>query len=129
MPLIRIDILEGHSDDYVQQLLQGVHVAMVETFEVPMRDRYQVLSEHKTGRLIMEDTGLDIPRTARQTLISITSRARTDSAKVEFYRRVCEELLTRCGIESGDVMVSITANTDADWSFGWGRAQFLTGEL
>lgn len=58
MPLIRIDILEGHSDDYVQQLLEGVHVAMVKAFEVPMRDRYQVLSEHKPGR---EDTGLDIP--------------------------------------------------------------------
>ena len=26
-------------------------------------------------------------------------------------------------------MVSIVSNTDADWSFGNGRAQFLTGEL
>jgi hypothetical protein len=27
------------------------------------------------------------------------------------------------------VMVSIVTNTDADWSFGNGVAQFLTGEL
>jgi hypothetical protein len=33
------------------------------------------------------------------------------------------------GMEAGDVMVSIVTNTDADWSFGNGRAQFLTGEL
>jgi 4-oxalocrotonate tautomerase len=26
-------------------------------------------------------------------------------------------------------MVSVTENTDEDWSFGYGRAQFLTGEL
>jgi len=25
--------------------------------------------------------------------------------------------------------VSITDNNDDDWSFGYGRAQFLTGEL
>jgi hypothetical protein len=25
--------------------------------------------------------------------------------------------------------VSITDNNDEDWSFGYGRAQFLTGEL
>ncbi|MFJ5299178.1 tautomerase family protein [Pseudomonas sp. NPDC088368] len=108
MPVIRIDILEGHSDDYVHQLLEGVHVAMVDAFEVPVRDRYQVLSEHKPGRLVMEDTGLNIPRTAKQTLISISSRGRTESAKVKFYRRVCEELLARCSIEPSDVMVSIT---------------------
>ena len=59
MPLTRIDILEGHSDDYVQQLLDGVHVAMVEAFAVPVRDRYQVLSERKPSRLIMQDTGLE----------------------------------------------------------------------
>jgi hypothetical protein len=28
-----------------------------------------------------------------------------------------------------DLIVSITENSDEDWSFGHGRAQFLTGEL
>jgi hypothetical protein len=28
-----------------------------------------------------------------------------------------------------DIVVSIVTNSDADWSFGNGRAQFLTGEL
>jgi hypothetical protein len=28
-----------------------------------------------------------------------------------------------------DVVVSIVTNSDEDWSFGNGRAQFLTGEL
>jgi len=27
------------------------------------------------------------------------------------------------------VVVSIVENSDADWSFGLGRGQFLTGEL
>ena len=38
-------------------------------------------------------------------------------------------LAARCGLDSADLVVSITDNTDEDWSFGYGRAQFLTGEL
>jgi hypothetical protein len=34
-----------------------------------------------------------------------------------------------CGIPPSDVVVSIVTNSDEDWSFGNGRAQFLTGEL
>jgi hypothetical protein len=32
-------------------------------------------------------------------------------------------------LDSADLVVSITDNNDEDWSFGYGRAQFLTGEL
>jgi hypothetical protein len=44
------------------------------------------------------------------------------------YAKLIEELKT-CGIEQNDIVVSIVTNSDADWSFGNGRAQFLTGEL
>jgi hypothetical protein len=30
---------------------------------------------------------------------------------------------------SSDVMISFVQNADEDWSFGKGRAQFLSGEL
>jgi L-lactate permease len=42
---------------------------------------------------------------------------------------LCQELLRRCGVKPSDVVVSITQNADEDWSFGYGRAQFITGEL
>jgi hypothetical protein len=38
-------------------------------------------------------------------------------------------LAERCGLDSADLIVSVTENGDDDWSFGYGRAQFLTGEL
>jgi len=62
-------------------------------------------------------------------VVSVTSRPRTTEAKQELYAELCRELKESCGIESSDVMVNIVTNTDADWSFGLGRAQFLTGEL
>jgi Tautomerase enzyme len=44
------------------------------------------------------------------------------------YRELVEEL-GACGIGQNDIVVSLVANSDADWSFGNGLAQFLTGEL
>ncbi|WP_312934340.1 tautomerase family protein [Pseudomonas sp.] len=129
MPLIRIDIVQGHTDSYIDSLMEGVHRAMVEAFEVPERDRYQIVSEHRRNRLVVQDTGLDIPRTDKVTLISVTSRPRSVEAKQRFYRLLCSELEQRCAIAASDIMVSIISNQDEDWSFGWGRAQFLTGEL
>jgi len=32
-------------------------------------------------------------------------------------------------VKPSDIVVSITQNADEDWSFGNGRAQFITGEL
>lgn len=33
------------------------------------------------------------------------------------------------GIAPTDLIITVSENTRADWSFGLGRAQFLTGEL
>ncbi len=129
MPLIRIDIVEGRSDAEVKILLDAAHRAMVEAFDVPQRDRYQIVNEHPASRMIVEDTGLDIPRTRDVALFSVTSRPRSEASKVKFYELLCRELQEHCGIDPSDVMISIVINSDSDWSFGHGRAQFLTGEL
>jgi hypothetical protein len=49
--------------------------------------------------------------------------------KENFYKMLVRELETTCGLASSDVVVSVVTNSDEDWSFGYGRAQFLTGEL
>ena len=129
MPLINIDLIEGRSDEQVKILLDAAHRAVVEAFQVPQGDRYQIVNEHRPGRMIVEDTELGIPRTDKVVVISVTSRPRTEESKVRFYQLLAQALQEDCGIEANDLMVSIVTNTDADWSFGHGRAQFLTGEL
>jgi len=129
MPLLRFDLIEGRTDTEMKALLDAAHRAMLEAFKVPVRDRYQIVHEHKPGHMIVEDTGLGIPRTDKVVVVSVTSRPRTRQQKEDFYRLLCEELETSCGIVPSDVMVSIVENSDEDWSFGLGRGQFLTGEL
>lgn len=129
MPLLRFDLIEGRDDEEIQTLLDAAHRAMLAAFKVPERDRYQIVHQHKPEQMIVEDTGLDIPRTEKVVMLQVTSRPRTREQKEAFYRLLCEELEKSCGIAPADVMVSIVENTDEDWSFGRGRAQFLTGEL
>ena len=129
VPLVVVDLVAGRSTEQIGGLLDAVHAAVVQALEVPERDRYQVVHEHEASRLVVQDTGLGIERSADVVVIQVTSRPRPREQKVAFYRLVCEQLERRCGIRPDDVMVTVVENTDADWSFGHGRAQFLTGEL
>ena len=129
MPLLRIDVFEGRTDNELNALLDAVHRAMLAAFKVPERDRYQIVTEHKPVQMVIEDTGLDIPRTSKFVFIQVTSRPRTREMKELFYRLTVDELQNSCGIAPTDVMINIVTCTDDDWSFGLGRAQFLTGEL
>ncbi len=129
MPLLRFDLIEGRTDAELKTLLDAAHKAMVAAFKVPLRDRYQVVHEHPPTHVHAEDTGLGLERSKNFVLLQITTRPRTSAEKQDFYRRLCDELQAACGIESRDVMISIVENTDADWSFGLGEAQFLTGAL
>ena len=129
MPLIKFDIMEGRSKQQIRGMLDAAHRAMLAAFHVPPGDRYQIVNEHKPYCMIVEDTGLGIDRTDQVTVITVISRPRTEQEKTFFYRELCRELQENCGIAASDVMVSFVNNTDADWSFGHGRAQFLTGEL
>jgi hypothetical protein len=129
MPLLRFDLIEGRSADELKTLLDAAHRAMLAAFKVPARDRYQIVTEHKRGHMIVEDTGLDIPRTDKVVVLQVTSRPHGRAAKEAFYRLLAEELERSCGLAPSDLMVAIVENTDEDWSFGHGRAQFLTREL
>jgi len=129
MPLLKIDVIEGRSEEELKKLLDAIHGAMLAAFKVPERDRYQIVHEHPAAEMRIEDTGLGIPRTERIVMVQVTTRPRSRFEKQNFYELLCQELVQRCGVKASDVVVSITQNADEDWSFGYGRAQFITGEL
>jgi hypothetical protein len=127
MPLLRFDILEGRSPDQLNALLNATHNALIAAFQIPECDRYQIVHEHPASHFIVQ--GLGIPRTKNCVLLQITTRPRQRRAKEAFYYLLCENLKKECDIDPSDVVVSMVTNSDEDWSFGNGRAQFLTGEL
>jgi phenylpyruvate tautomerase PptA (4-oxalocrotonate tautomerase family) len=129
MPFLRFDLMEGRSESEIRKILDVTHEVVLETLKVPKHDRYQVVHEHKRSRMVMEDTGLGFARSDKLIALQLTSRPRNRELKQAFYRLLVERLSSSCGISPHDVVVNFVTNADEDWSFGAGRAQFLTGEL
>ena len=129
MPLVRFDAIEGRNESEIKDLLDAAHRAMLSAFHAPESDRYQIYHEHPPSHLVAEDTGLGIRRTRNLVVVGVTSRERTQVMKEKFYAELCRELKESCSIDPSDVIVSIVTNSASDWSFGNGRAQFITGEL
>lgn len=129
MPLLRFDVIEGRNPQELKRLLDAAHYAMVDAFQVPEADRYQIVHQHPAYEIIAEDTGLGFARTDQLVVISVVSKERTPEQKERLYKLLAERLQQECGIEPTDVVISLTQNGAADWSFGLGEAQFLTGKL
>ncbi len=130
MPLVRIDVVEGRRNpEQLRLLADTVQEVLLDVFAAPPRDRYQVITEHRPGQLICEDTGLGIERTDDLVVLQVFQQGRSDEQKRALYAGLCRRLGEATGLAPGDLVVSVAANTRADWSFGLGRAQFLDGDL
>lgn len=101
---------------------------MVEFFAAPPLDKYQLFHEHCPGLIRALDTGSGYPRTDKLVVIQITQQGRSTAQKQAMYAAMSERLAA-CGSAPTDLIISGSENTKADWSFGMGQAQFLTGEL
>ncbi|MCM3688946.1 tautomerase family protein [Kocuria rosea] len=130
MPLVRIDVIENRrTPGQLRELADVVQDVMLETFAAPPRDRYQIVTEHRPGQIIAEDTGLGFIRTDDLVVVQVFQQGRTEDQKRAMYRALADRLQDRTGLDPQDLIVSVTENTRADWSFGHGVAQFLEGHL
>ena len=90
MPLLTFDLIEGRTEQEVKTLLDAAHRAVLRAFEVPERDRYQIVHENKAHHMVIEDTGLGLTRTRDLVVVRVyTARAarRRSSASSPFCRR------------------------------------------
>lgn len=129
MPLLQFDVIEGRSEAEVKKLLDVAHEVVLESFRVPVRDRYQIVHENKAYQMHFLDTGLGFERSNKFVMLRVFTSPRTDEQKQFFMKRLAEELQKHCGIEGNDLMISFISNNKGDWSFGYGEAQYMTGTL
>ena len=126
MPLVRITLKEGHSVEKRRAIADGVYDALREAIKIPENDRFQVILEQASERLIADKTYMNIPRTGDSVFVEITlRRGRTTEMKKALYREIAERLFSKAGIPKEDILIVLTENDDADWSFGMGEAQYV----
>ncbi|UXU83598.1 tautomerase family protein [Mammaliicoccus sciuri] len=129
MPLMKIDIIKGRKKSEIKQILDIAYETMLTAFDAPIGDRYQIVTQHEDYEMEILDTGLGVERTDGVIIFTIITRPRTQQQKVQFYSEIVNELHDKLNIRKEDVMFSIIENTDEDWSFFKGEAQFLNGAL
>jgi len=127
MPLVRVSMKIGRTAEQKNLIGGAIYDAMRETLNVPENDRFQILTEHAGDALIYDPQYLNIPRTDDVLFIHVLLRkGRTIETKQAFYRRTAELLHERIGLRPEDVLIALTENDLADWSFGNGIAQYVT---
>ena len=129
MPLVRIDVNQGRTPEQLQALSRGIHNAIAAEYGIPERDYFHVLTEHPAGQILAQDAGLGFERTPDVVMLQIFTQAgRSQEAKQSLFAAVADRLAA-VGVAGEDVFIGYVENTAGDWSFGFGRAQYVTGEL
>ena len=125
MPLVRIDLREGKSEEYRKALADGVHRALIEGVGAPADDRFQVVTEHPPGGLICDPNYLGINRSDDFVVVQITlSTGRKLAQKKKLFKRMAEILAENPGLRKEDLMVNLVEVAWENWSFGNGEAQY-----
>lgn len=129
MPLVRIDLTSDRPREQRRAIADAVHDALVEVLKIPARDRFQIVTAHDPADIIAEDAGLGIQRSPSVVIVHVFTQAgRTTETKQRVFAAVADKLAT-VGVQGSDVFTSIAENAHQDWSFGFGAAQYVTGEL
>lgn len=125
MPFVRISLRAGQPAEYRRALADGIHQAMVDAFDIPADDRFQVVTEHDAAGLIYDPQYMGIARTDDVVLVQITlSFGRKPKQKRDFYARAAALLTQNPGLDPNNLVINLVEVAWENWSFGDGRASY-----
>jgi 4-oxalocrotonate tautomerase len=123
MPLIHVHLIKGKTPKYIQAICDGIHSALVKTWEIPRTDRFHLVSEYKKAHFHFDKTIWGVKRSDDVVVIYITSIFRSIAKKKKLYRELVKVLGQNPKVRKEDIFVSIVTVGREDWSFGNGIAQ------
>ena len=125
MPLVRISLREGKSEQYRRALGDAVHQAMIEAIDAPPQDRFQIITEHSATDLIYDPSYLGVERSDNIVIVQITlSAGRKPAQKRKLFQRMAEIMAKNPGLRPQDLMISLVEVAWENWSFGNGESQY-----
>ena len=125
MPFVRVSVTQDISDDHLQRISDAIHTSMVDTFDVPEKDRFQVLLRHAPHELICPPEYLGITHVGPMVLIQITcNEGRSLEMKKALYARLASSIAAAGFVQAADVIVNLVEVKKENWSFGNGVAQY-----
>jgi 4-oxalocrotonate tautomerase len=126
MPLVRIDLRNGTSPQYLKAIGDSVHQAMIDALAIPPDDHFQVIAEHPPAGLLYDPQYLGVQRSDKVVFIQITlSVGRKPQQKRKLYKRIVELLSASPGLRPQDVVINLVEVSWENWSFGNGVAHYM----
>jgi phenylpyruvate tautomerase PptA (4-oxalocrotonate tautomerase family) len=125
VPLVRITLRKGRSSEFLRDVSNAVHDALVATANVPADDRFQVIEEVEADRLVAHPSYGGVTRGEGIVFIQITLNAgRTLDVKRALYADIARRLQESVDVRPDDVLVNLVEVTKENWSFGGGRMTY-----
>lgn len=117
MPLVKLEIIKGKSNEYKKAILDGIHDALVEAIKIPDYDRNQRLYE-----LDSINFEKSLNKTENITLIEITMfKGRSTESKRKIYAKITENLANSPGIDGNDLIIVIHEPPLQNWGIRGGK--------
>ncbi len=113
MPLVKVEIYKGKSEEHRRAILDGIHAALVEAIKIPDGDRMQRIYELEPSHFDRSDNKSD-----NVTLIEITLfKGRSLEAKKNLYKAIVRDLGKDPGIDDKDIVIVLYELPMECWSF------------
>ena len=114
MPLVKIVIIEGKTEEYKMAIFEGIHQALVKAFKIPDDDRIQRLYEISKENFDVSSEDF--------TLIEITIfEGRSIDAKRLLYSSIVDNLSQNPGISSKNILIVLHEVPLVNWGISGGR--------
>lgn len=127
MPLVRITLRRGRTREFLRDLSEAVHASLVAEANVPADDKFHIIEEVDSDRLIAHPTYGGVERGDGLIVIQVTlNTGRTVEIKRALYAEIARRLQESVDVRPDDVLVSLVEVTKENWSFGGGRATYAT---
>ena len=122
MPLVRITLPRPHPPEYLRDLSEAIHQALVTQANVPADDKFHVI---EVAHMVAHPSYGGVQRSENVVFIQITLNAgRTVEIKKALYADIVRRLQAAVDIRPDDVLISLVEVTKENWSFGNGIATY-----
>ena len=126
MPFIQINLPVVLPKEQQRVISRSVHESLVDIFNVPEDDLFQVINVLEYDHIIYPESYLDIKHTRNMVYIYITCAfGRTVKMKQDLYAAIAKKVSEGTEVHVNDVFIMINEIPWENWSFGQGEAQML----
>lgn len=125
MPLVRIDLPTSTPSEQIDAVSRAVHQALVDTFNVPLADKFQTVTKRDADALVCTPEFLSIQHTKKIVFVQIhCSPGRSLEMKQALYKQIARQISDSTELLASDVIINLVETARENWSFGNGIAQY-----